>query len=440
MKTVEGFKGAVKRRRKFLLITPLIFGLLSYAALHFIEPKYESSISILVQPEETLSPLMLYEMKINVASEDRLKSFNEIIYSRPTVEKLIDSLGLVAKIKSELDKQALVNQIRKNITTSLYSSDAFKITYADVDPIRARDGAKLLADHFIQTRLQLEKKRNDETVEFFQAKINELEEKVNSQRNKILSSTTERLKRLPVDQTILQTRLQDIDTKLDQLEWQIIQQQSQLDNLEEFLSQTARDFTVQPLYKLPLDELPFGTKLGDLLAEYDQLRQRFTENYPEVRSLRIQIIEVVKRIPPVLASSISNLTFQRKDLKSQRTSVINDMERFFVAAQQNDSQQSNFSIYQQLYNDMKVKLEQARMARDIGDQAANQFVVLDPAYIPEEPSSPDNQFVIAMAVLCGVLLGGVFMGVAEAFDTTIRSENDLEIEKPIIAYLSDGRV
>lgn len=436
---VQEIKRVVKRRRKLLLFTPIFFGLLSYGALHLIEPKYESSTSILVQKEETLNPLMLYEMAVNVASEDRLQSFNEIIYSRSTIEKLIDSLGMDQDIKSELEKQALVDQVRKNITTSLRASDSFKITYFDTDPVRARDGVALLANHFIQTRLRLENRRNNESVEFFEAKINELEGIVDAQRDRLVNTTTERLKELPVDQTALQTRLQNIDMQLDQLEWKIILEESKLDNLEDFLRQDPQDFSVQTLYKVPLEEIPFGDKMADLLGEYDQLRQRYTDNYPEVRSLRIQILEVAKRIPPAIESRLSNLKRQQRDLSSQRASVINDMEKIFVAVQRNNSQQSNYTIYQELYNDMKVKLEQARMTRDIGDEASEQFVVLDSPYVPKEPTSPNNRLVIAMGLFLGIVLGGMFMGIAEVLDTTIRTDEDLEFEKPIIAYLTDGR-
>jgi hypothetical protein len=87
-----------------LVVTPLFFLGLSIASLQVIEPKYTSSTSILVQKEETLNPLVLYEMAVTIASEDRLKSFNEIIYSRSTMEMLIDSLELDEEIETELSR------------------------------------------------------------------------------------------------------------------------------------------------------------------------------------------------------------------------------------------------------------------------------------------------------------------------------------------------
>lgn len=404
-----------------------------------IEPEYESSTSILVQKEEALNPEVLYEMAADIASDDRFKSFNEIIYSRSTMEMLVDSLNLDESIETEAQKQDLVDDLRKNIVTSSQASDSFEITYYDTDPVRARDGVALLARHLIRTRSKLENRRSNETVEFFQTKLDELEQIVDKQRSQIVDETTEQMKELPVDQTALQNRLQDIDTQLDELDWRIIQEENKLEVFKDFLSQDTQDLSVQPLYKLSLKDLPFGSELSTLLSEYDQLRQQFTDSYPRLRTVRSRIIEVAKRIPPSINTELNNLKLQRKELSNQRSGVINDMERAFVTSQRNSSKQSNHSIYQQLYSDMKVKLEQARLSRDMGNKASEQFIVLDPPYISKEPSSPNKRVIITMGFVVGIIMGTLLMAVSEVLDTTIRTEEDLELDKPIIAYLTDGR-
>jgi len=378
-------------------------------------------------------------MAVNIASEDRLKSFNEIVYSRSTMEKLIDSLALDSDIVSKFEKQAVLDRLRRNISTSSRASDSFEITFYDTDPVRARDGVALLANHFISTRLRLENRRNNETVDFFQAKLNELETVVDEQRNLIVSATAENMKQQPIDQTALQSRLQTIDTQIDELDWQILQEEDKLKILNDFLSQKAPNIVVDPLYKLPVQNIPLGQDLSILLGEYDQMRQQFTDSYPQLRALRTQITEVAKRIPPAIESNLSNLKRLRGDQGTERKKIINNMEKAFIAAQLNNSKQSNFSIYQQLHNEMKIKLEQARMARDIGDKASEQFIVLDPPYVAERPSSPNRRLIVGVGLLIGVVLGGLLAGVAEVLDTTIRRDEDLEFDKPIIAYLADGR-
>ncbi len=436
---IQELKRVLRRRKILLLITPIFIVLLSISSLYVIEPKYKSSISILVQKEETLNPLILYEMAVNIASEDRLKSFNEIVYSRSTMEKLIDSLAFDSDVVSKFEKQAVLDRLRRNISTSSRASDSFEITFYDTDPVRARDGVALLANHFISTRLRLENRRNNETVDFFQAKLNELETVVDEQRNLIVSATTENMKQQPIDQTALQSRLQTIDTQIDELDWQIMQEEDKLKILNDFLSQKAPNILVDPLYKLPVQNIPLGEDLSILLGEYDQMRQQFTDSYPQLRALRTQITEVTKRIPPAIESNLSNLKRLRGDQGTEREKIINDMEKAFIAAQLNNSKQTNFSIYQQLHNEMKIKLEQARMTRDIGDKASEQFIVLDSPYVAERPSSPNRRLIVGVGLLIGVVLGGLLAGVAEVLDTTIRRQEDLEFDKPIIAYLADGR-
>lgn len=435
---VQEIRQAVKRRKKLLIITPGFFLLLSIGALMLIEPKFMSSTSILVQKEETLNPLVLYQMAVNLASEDRLQSFNEIVYSRSTMMMLIDSLRLDEEVKTESQKQMLVSRIRQNVGTNSRSSNSFEISYRDTDPIRARDAVELLANHFIKTRLTIENRRNNETVDFFSEKLDELESIVDQQRDQIESTTTNLMRELPLNSDALQSRLQELEKEFESLEWVIYQEEHKLEIVKEYQNKANEEGRVQVLYKLPLNETPYGEELASLLKEHDELRQQFTASYPRMKAITVQISDVVNRIPSSIESKLQNMNVQKEELIRQREQLMNDMERSFIVNQRNSNHQSDFSIYQQLYNEMKVKLEQARMTRDIGDKANEQFIVLDAPYIPEKPSSPNKKLILSVGLLLGIVIGVILSAVAEAMDTTIRTEIDLEYDKPIIAYLTDG--
>lgn len=434
----QEIRQAAKRRKKLLMLTPVFFLILSFAALLVIEPKYKSTTSILVQKEEALNPLVLYQMAVNLASEDRLLSFNEIVYSRSTMMMLIDSLGLDKDVITESEKQKLILEVQQNIGTTSRASNSFEISYYDTDPVRARDGVELLANHFIQTRVSLENRRNNETVDFFRNKLDELEQVVGQQRDQIVSATTNLMKELPFDAEALRARLQDLENEFETLEWNIYQEEEKLEIVNEYLNRTEDENRVQILYKLPFDDLAHGLELSDLMVEYEQFRRQFTESYPPLRAIMVQISEVVNRIPSSIESRLENMNLQKEELSRQRAQLINDMERAFIVKQRNSSQESDFSIYQELYNNMKVKLEQARMTRDIDDKASEQFIVLDAPYIPEKPSSPNRKLVLAIGLFLGLMIGVILSGVAEIMDTTVRKEEDLEFTKPIIAYLVDG--
>jgi len=434
----QDLKAAAKRRRLLLILSPILFVIAALLATYFIEPKYQSTTTILVQKDETLNPLVLYEIAVHIASEDRIQSLNEIIYSRSTMEILIDSLELDSDVKHEADKQQLISSTQKNINTRLRATDAFEISFTDTDPVRARDGAELLANHFINSKLLMESRRHEETVNFFSNKLAEIEAIVNDQRNQAVSRTSEQMRDMPSNSEALQERLQSIDGQLDAIEWRLLQEEEKLSVVESFQEEDNVNQGINYLYRLPLSEMQFGDELALLLNEYDNLRQQFTESYPRLQALAVQIKQVADRMPPTLTTNIQRLNSQKRELTQQKERVVGDMQQFYVTTQRASSQQSDFSIYEGLQAEMRVKLEQARMTRDIGMRAADQFIVLDAAIVPEKPVSPNKILIIGIGLFLGVIMGVVASAVAEVMDTTLRDESDLPFEKPIIAYITRG--
>ncbi len=434
----QDLKAAAKRRRLILIMSPILFVIAALLAIYFIEPKYESTTTILVQKDETLNPLVLYEIAVHIASEDRIQSLNEIIYSRTTMGILIDSLKLDSEMDSDANNQQLIANTQNRIGTRLRASDAFEISYIDTDPVRAQKGAQLLANHFINSKLLMESRRHEETVNFFSNKLEELETIVEEQRNQTASRTSEQMQISPSDSDALQERLQRIDSQLDAIEWQLYQEEEKLTAVTSFQNETNVNQGIPHLYKLPLSEMQFGDELTVLLNEYDNLRQQFTDSYPRLRGLAVQIKQVADRMPPVLTTNIRRLNSQKQELSLQKEQVVGDMQQNFVATQRASSQQSDFSIYEGLRAEMRVKLEQAKMTRDIGMQAADQFIVLDAAIVPENPVSPNKPLILGIGLLLGVIMGIVASALAEIMDTTIRDELDMPFKKPIIAYITSG--
>jgi uncharacterized protein involved in exopolysaccharide biosynthesis len=148
---------------------------------------------------------------------------------------------------------------------------------------------------------------------------------------------------------------------------------------------------------------------------------------------------LVKRIEPALRASLSDLETQKGEILNQRNKVINDLESTFVANQKTSNEQSEVSIYEGLLAEIKVKLEQAKMNRDIGAYAAEQFIVLDAPFVPEKPAKPNKRLIVIIGFIVGSILAVILSGIAEVLDTTIRRVEDLPVNKPVIAYLTtDG--
>ncbi len=439
--TIQEIKAIIRRRKILLIITPVLFVALSYGALQVIEPEYESSISILIEEDESLNTFLLSEMGEEREEQDKIMLFENFINSRSTIEMLIDSLDLDTTVTTGKGKQALVNDVESRISVDSEASDLISISYTSPDPVLARNAAEILGNYFISTRTYLLEQQNRETVKFLQAKLDDLKNVMDQQKEEIVSSTSEQMRVNPVNTEALRSELQSTGTRAQELDLQMYEAENRISIIQDFLDQSENEFSVQPLYRLSLENISSGSDLADLLSEYEELNQQYTDDYPRIVRLKSQITEAAKRILPTMQSNLERLRMQREELNSERSELMTDMQQSFVAEQQNETKQSSFSIYQNLYDEMKVRLEQARMASEVKNMASDKYQVVDVPFVADNPSSPNRTIVLAVGLLLGFIIGGLLISVAELLDNTIRSEDDLkELKKPVIAYLSDGRI
>lgn len=413
---------------------------MSYVAIQFMEPQYESSTAIMVEESGSINPALVYDVEEEQENTPaaKLERYDQVTMSRSTIEVLIDSLGYDAQIQSEKDKRGVVNGLRGRITTEMISPDAYEITFASTDPEEAKRGAEILSNQFLRTQETLTRRRNDETVTFFEQKLEDMEALVNDQRNRATNSSRQRMAEVPSNPEALQGELRTINERLSELDWQIYQTENRLEVVRSFVNQDEGEFSAEPLYRLSMDEVPHGEELSELIDEYDELNDRYTESYPGLQRVKNRIRNVANRIPNAIESNLAQLREQQEDLRQERNEVTSDMEQSYVASQQDARQQSSVNTYQEMYDELRQNLEEARMNRDMSDRSAAQYQVISASYLPDSPSSPNVTLIMAAAAILGLVVGLMLMVMAEALDNTIRTEADFEFDEPVIAYLSEG--
>ena len=90
------------------------------------------------------------------------------------------------------------------------------------------------------------------------------------------------------------------------------------------------------------------------------------------------------------------------------------------------------------YKDLSTKHQSALMAEDLArKQGGERFVVLNPAYLPSKPVSPDILKLMLMATALGFVLGsGAVIG-REFLDRSVHDARALqtEFEVPVLAEI-----
>ena len=98
----------------------------------------------------------------------------------------------------------------------------------------------------------------------------------------------------------------------------------------------------------------------------------------------------------------------------------------------------DYETLRQIYTSLLAKSENARAAADLERrQIGEQFKVLDPAYLPERPISPNRLQINSAGALAGLAIGFGLLLLLEYRDRSLRTEDDVldALALPVLAVV-----
>ncbi|MDP1676625.1 MAG: Wzz/FepE/Etk N-terminal domain-containing protein [Bacteroidota bacterium] len=437
---IKDIAAIIRRRKFFLFLPPIIMTIISITGAYMLPRMYESSIRILVQRTEVQNPLASLANAMTSRDDDPLRSFDDIIFSQRTISQLIDSLDLAKNITNEAEFRVLMVKVRNNIQTKVQPRESFSITYASDNPVQAQRGATILADIFIQTRSTTKNKKNELTVDFYQKKLDEYSQKLENSQKNMVSLLKQRAKGTPGANTFLYTRVEQFDQQIHDIGITIKQYEGNLAQVKTLPSLIGSKLARQSLFELQRSDVPYSIELRSQLSMYDEVSSKYTPKHPEVVKVESRILELLERIRVALGSEISKFKSQINDIQTSRSQTIEEIMNSSVVQQEDRDKESNYTIYERLYNEMKLKLEEAQISLSIGQDSENQYTVMDPPLLPLFPSKPSRMLIILGGFIVGIIVGLFSVMGAELLDTTIRTTAEIQVyKKPIIALLPEWK-
>jgi len=420
------------------LIPFVTVSVLCLIAAFVLPRKYESTTTILVQRDEVLNPLVSFTMAVAMASDDRLQALNEIVYAEPTIGLLIDSLRMGDGVR--VGRQELVKRIRGEITTQLRGPDSFTLTFTDTRPARAQAAVKMLADRFMQMQVQVANRRNEAAVEFFEKKVDDLRQTVEANQKSLIGTMSSQIREMPTQSRELYSRMEDADKQIGDLDGRISVDQQALTVLRGFPAALHTDEGRKQLFDLERQQIPFAAELGSALTRYTDAQGKYTNLFPEVQKLEKQVLDVISRMRSSAEADLARLQTDRWKLERDRSQDLDDIQRSSTTQKLNEAQEADYNLYAKLYDDMKIKLEQARITRDLGKTGAQRYVIIDPPQVPTDPAKPNRPLIAGGGIAIGLILGILCAGTAELLDTRVKTFTDVRVYGlPIIAYIPDGQ-
>ena len=450
----EDYIAILKKRWWILAIPALLFPILAYAASYLVQPQFISQTLVLVEqqkvPEKYVMPVIAEDIT------GRLSSMKEQILSRSRLQPILERFNLFAGDHVNMDDR--IEMMRKNIDIKPIQSEishglpGFFISFKANDARTAQAVCEEITSMFVNENLRDRAAQTEGTTQFLQNQLADAKRNLDEQDAKLAKFQQQYVGKLPGQEEGNMNMLNSLNTQLTASTQAIERMQQDRSLVEAMLSQASRE-NVSPEAAPRAAPEAQQMELQQLLAQEADLTARYTDDYPDVISVKRKIRDLRHQMAqaPAQTSAISSvartdspemqklkLQLRSMDMgiaqrKKDQASVQGQIGLYQgriaaspVVQEQYKNLTRDYQTAQQFYVDLLKKMNDSKMARDLESrQQGEQFQVMDAANLPDAPTSPKRSVFAAGGFLVGLLLGAGIAGLLEYRDTSLRSERDV---------------
>src|ERR1700691_4476136 len=458
-------------RRRWVLITVLaIIGApLAYGVSRTLPNRYKSQTLVLIEPPTV--PTDFVKPVITTEINARLASMQEEILSRTRLEPIIHQYGLYSGDVNRVPPDALVARLQKDIEitpiqpmaeTRAQELPGFHIIVTLDNPQTAQEVCSAVTHMFIEESIRLRQQRSEDTTQFFAQQLVDAKAKLDEQDSKLAAFTSHYIGSLPDEEQGNLNLLMGLTSQLDAATQALARAQQDKSFAESMLAQQVGAWQAVQSGSSPQT---MDTQLTALQTQLTNLQARYTDDYPDVVKTKNAIAALQKKIAdsdtPLASDDKTSKTASEPAQIAQLRAEVHTTDQVIAEKTKEQAKiQQEIKIYQDrvesspaveqqykeltrdyqtaldFYNDLLKKRDQSAMATDLErHQEGEQFKILDPANLPDQPSFPNRP-----AFTLGGLGGGLALGLAIAFllelrDTSFRTERDVEfaLRLPVLA-------
>ncbi len=424
-------------RHPWLVALPLVLSTAAGAAAAFLLPeRFAASCLVLIKAShvpDKIIPDVSEEMNAR-----RHQTIRQEILSRTRLERVNAELHPYPELSSV---SAIVDAMEAAIDVSFKGSDAFSIQFTHRDPRMAMEVTNRLAAVFIEEFRRSRQTQYEGAADFLDAELREARKALDAKEEALRVYKERNLGRLP----------EQLDATLSTLQ----RLQLELQGLEQSLQ--AAEERVERLNSPPSSERSaVATTTGPseretLELELARLRQRYTDEHPDVQEVREKLRRLVESTPPPPAERISAATVQleraqaeaqtlltrRQNLRQQIASLQGRVELMPRTEQTLATLTRDFSLLKENYQTILHRKMDAQMAERLQQRWTEDFEILDRARLPERHTFPNRPLFVVAGVVVGLGLGLATALVATRLTPYVVGLGDLEAATsvPVLAVL-----
>jgi succinoglycan biosynthesis transport protein ExoP len=461
------YRGLIYRKRYLALgIALAVLSAFTWGSF-LVSKTYETSATVYIQGSSLINPL-IQGVGVTVSLEERLRNLRNILTSRSLLERVIKKLNLDANIKNPTQFEALVEDLKKSLTVTVRSGGAsasdlyFTIAYRGGTPKQVTD---LVTTHISECIAISENSRTQDVYgafSFIEKELNDYRAKLDASDNLIRSFREQHPQMVPQSESAVASRIEGFQSGRIDAEIKLRELEKRRESIKKQLS-GEKELTIA-----------FVTREGSPQARLSQLNNqllvlttKYTDDYPEVIKVKDEIQELQKQIASAAVqqkhensgsigaeTSALNPVYQQlkeelgktdteiETLRARQGELVKQTQEGQTILRSMPKEQEEWSklqrdrnVYQRIYDDLMIKLESARVSRDLELGSNTTFKIMDPPIVPNLPISPNRIKLILMGLFLGIASGiGTVVGL-DYMDPSFKSEDRVEtgLKVPLLA-------
>ena len=461
----------ILRRRKWLIILPVVAVFLAVSYVVYKLPDvYQSSTLIVVKPS-TL-PQSVVPMGTEDALTRQLASITQTVTSRSSLEPLVQKYELYSAERARGEAlESIIDRVRKDIRVNVNTSrnditNGFDISFRYRDPAVTRAVTADLASQYINQQQAEQITATKAALTFINNQVAQTKEELDAIDAKRLDFMQKNLGILPSSTgsllsllTGLRENQNTVITEIGRLQDRRASVASQLGLMKKQTQQLTEEFAedkTDPKRTLAWAELV--KRKADLQAELQRLRTEYKEKHPDVLAKVAQIESVTKDMDQMIAEWKERTAEQQQRLRDRPDLQVNAAEQEIknidgeIARQQKSlaamegqiaditgrinsvpgaevalgALDREYETKKTAYDKLLAEQQKIGLAADAAQQQQAQGIeVIDAANLPTKPVAPKRFLLAGFGLIAGLGVGLLLVGLVEVpLLLTIQSSED----------------
>jgi polysaccharide chain length determinant protein (PEP-CTERM system associated) len=429
--TIFQYLHAIWRRKWMTAFAAWAICIVGWTVIAMMPSKYESSARVYVDGDGLLGPL-LRGIAVEVDPAQQLDVLQRTLLSRPNLEQLIHMADLDSRARTTADKEGLIRSLPESIAIKPQTKNLFTISYDDKNPTVARNVVQALLTIFAENTTGQTRQQMDNAQRFLNDQIGSYEQQLRSAEQRRADFRSQHLDVLAGAGATQE--LQNARSRLNDSTTQLQDATARRDALKSQLGQLPQSTSVGGGQGAGGGGL-IAQQLSDAQRQLADLRTRYTDQHPDVVSLKAQIADLQSRLGGDKSAAtgggrttISNNAYEQVQVQLvQEQSQIAALQQRVVDSQagvkrlqalaqtapsieaQAQDIDRNYDVLKKNYDELVSRREATNLSQAADTKADQiQFRVVDAPQVPLAPIAP-NRPVLFSAVLMAGVLGGLLI-------------------------------